>query len=79
MPDLPEHLRDQWRAFQELYRRDAGWDGAEQITQREMESWFNNNGIDPDEREEFTAVIQALDDDWRRKVDEKLRQRRENE
>jgi hypothetical protein len=69
MPDIPDEHRDQWTAFQDLQQsRESGLDGMEPITQREMESWFNNNGIETDERAEFTAVIQSLDKVWRREI-----------
>jgi len=69
MPDLPTHHADQWRAFQEIQAsRESGWDGVTPISHRELESWFNNNAIQTDEREEFTAVIFALDRVWREAV-----------
>lgn len=69
-PHVPEHLRDHWRAFTDCYHGDG-----DPIAQPEMEAWFNNNGIAIDEREEFIAVIRALDKVWRVEVREKLAER----
>lgn len=42
---------------------------VQRITQSEMRSWFENNGIEQDERQMFTTIIMAVDEYWMKNRD----------
>lgn len=80
MPGLPDHQREQWRAFHELKEgRKIRENRLQPIEQSEMESWFNNNDIETDERQEFVAVILELDKMWRAHTSEKQSKQRKKD
>lgn len=61
-PDLPAHLRFAWGAFTEISTdRPVGF-GAGPIPRRAIAAYCDDAGLrDPDEREDFVALIRAMD------------------
>lgn len=70
----PPHLLQEWNAFTALSRRRPVGMAIGAIPIADIRGWLDELGItDPDEREDFIIVIEALDHEFMRVQNEKAK------